>query len=152
MDLKAILQSIAKSLKVTAQDMAKKRFPKYFPLPMEFIIPGWQCGHNLYNRIEHKEYAKNQGDLDSPHDEATTSLKEEEENQSSEENVFETATYEVLFKPEEIITCDTLEELERNQKTNLYVESKYRLKFVATLTHQILAKFNDPQPYNGREN
>ncbi len=45
--LKHILQSIAKSLGVTAKIMAEKSVGKYFPMPLKFILPGWQTEYDL---------------------------------------------------------------------------------------------------------
>jgi hypothetical protein len=46
--LKYVLQTIANSLKVTAQEMAALVTEEYFPLPMDFIVPGWFCSTPLF--------------------------------------------------------------------------------------------------------
>ena len=43
-----ILQSIAKSASITAKMMSEIDQPLYFPLPMEYIVAGWQTLVNLY--------------------------------------------------------------------------------------------------------
>jgi hypothetical protein len=40
--LREVIQSIAKSKSITPKMMSEIDQPLYFPLPMEFIIPGWQ--------------------------------------------------------------------------------------------------------------
>ncbi|MBT7609663.1 MAG: hypothetical protein HN576_07895 [Bacteriovoracaceae bacterium] len=40
--LRDVIQSIAKSKSITAKMMSEMDQPAYFPLPMEFIVPGWQ--------------------------------------------------------------------------------------------------------------
>ncbi|MBL6989470.1 MAG: HD domain-containing protein [Bacteriovoracaceae bacterium] len=64
MELKHILQTVAKILQVTSGTMAKKNVPPKFPLPIEFILPGWECCHCIYNK-EDEQYTKilNQGDI-----------------------------------------------------------------------------------------
>ncbi|MDB9786497.1 hypothetical protein OAB57_00180 [Bacteriovoracaceae bacterium] len=47
-ELKFVLQRIADSLGVTARKMADKIVPKYFPLPIHFIVPGWECAADIY--------------------------------------------------------------------------------------------------------
>jgi HD-GYP domain-containing protein (c-di-GMP phosphodiesterase class II) len=46
--LRYVLQSIAKSLNVTAKSMAAEQTNQYFTLPMEFIVPGWFCSTELF--------------------------------------------------------------------------------------------------------
>ncbi|MBL6990172.1 MAG: HD domain-containing protein [Bacteriovoracaceae bacterium] len=64
MELKLILQTVAKLLKITAFSMAKKEVPPKFPLPLEFILPGWECCHPLYLK-DGDQYNKilKQGDI-----------------------------------------------------------------------------------------
>lgn len=46
--LRDVLATIAKELKITAKIMAEKDHPEYFPLPTKFVIPGWQTTINIY--------------------------------------------------------------------------------------------------------
>lgn len=46
--LKDVVKSIAQSASITAKMMAEVDQPLYFPLPSEFIIPGWQTLVELY--------------------------------------------------------------------------------------------------------
>lgn len=52
MQLKYILQSVAKAVDVTAKTMAETVFPEYFPLPIEFVLPGWQCASPVFRKTD----------------------------------------------------------------------------------------------------
>ncbi len=103
--LKSILQSIAKAVGVTAQNLASEDVPKYYPLPMEFIVPGWFCITNVF--------------------------------------IQKGGEYTPVFADESVITCDSLDELESQGVTTLYVLANQRARFVNALTHQIKAKLNN---------
>ncbi|MBF0361181.1 MAG: hypothetical protein HQK49_09230 [Oligoflexia bacterium] len=113
-DLKHILQNIAKSLNVTSLSMSLIKHPKYFPLPTEFILPGWECACPIYRDFSKKD---------------TTDIDK---------------NFEILFDTGSIILNDTIEGLEHENIKYIYVESNLRLKFVNSLTLQISARLNDP--------
>lgn len=46
--LRDVLRSIAKAVNVTAKRMAEIDHPDYFPLPNQFVIPGWQTSLDVY--------------------------------------------------------------------------------------------------------
>ncbi|MBL6991505.1 MAG: hypothetical protein ISR65_17100 [Bacteriovoracaceae bacterium] len=48
MELKQILQIIAKKLRITSKSMTKKKVPQKYPLPLHFILPGWECCRSIY--------------------------------------------------------------------------------------------------------
>jgi len=50
-ELKYVLQSIAKQINITAKDMIKRESPEYFPLPMEFMVPGWLASIDIYSLV-----------------------------------------------------------------------------------------------------
>jgi len=50
MDLKNILQSIAKWLKVSSKEMANLVVPEFYPLPFDLIIPGWFCATEIFKK------------------------------------------------------------------------------------------------------
>lgn len=49
-ELKYVLQKIAKMIGVTAKGMAKKELPDYYPLPMDFLVSGWLANIDLYSK------------------------------------------------------------------------------------------------------
>lgn len=46
--LRDVLRSMAKSMNITAKVMAEQDMPDYFPLPSEFVIPGWQTSIEIF--------------------------------------------------------------------------------------------------------
>lgn len=52
--------------------------------------------------------------------------------------------YEITFPSESVITQDELDELESLGNSQLFVQSKDRLKLINNLTLQIISKLNDP--------
>lgn len=46
--LRDVLRSMARSMNVTAKIMAEQDLPEYFPLPTEFLIPGWQTSIEIF--------------------------------------------------------------------------------------------------------
>lgn len=50
--LKEIVRSVAKILQVTAKDMAGKEVPKYFPIPVSFIMDLEKCDYDVFFRTE----------------------------------------------------------------------------------------------------
>ncbi|MBF0299539.1 MAG: hypothetical protein HQK51_12515 [Oligoflexia bacterium] len=123
-DLKNILHNIAKVLNVTSMSMYQAKHPKYFPLPIEFILPGWECACPLYKKVSVEQVA--------------VSSEQVSPEQAADQN------YELLFDTGSVILNDTLEALECGDIKYLYVDAKLRLKFVNSLTMQISAKLNDP--------
>jgi len=108
--LRDVLSSMARQMKITANMMAEVEHPEFFPLPTKFVIPGWQTTINIY-------ISKNE-------------------------------QFEVFFQPDDVITGDELDQLDRDLNFQLYVKSDERLKFVNSLTGQISAKLNDPNLSN----
>ncbi len=104
--LRDVIKSIAKKESITAKIMTEIEHPLFFPLPMDFIVPGWQTVVEIYIHI---------GD-----------------------------EYKVAFKRDEIIFAEQLEEQKKSGNSQLYVNRHKRLKFVNSLTLQIIAKLNNP--------
>ncbi len=46
--LRDVLRSMAKIMNITAKIMAEQDMPDYFPLPMDFVIPGWQTSVEIF--------------------------------------------------------------------------------------------------------
>lgn len=55
--LRDVLQSVARIMNVTPKDMADKFKDEYYPLPMDFVVPGWQTNVDIYVN-QHNEYIK----------------------------------------------------------------------------------------------
>lgn len=50
--IKEIIRAVAKILQITAKDMAAKEVPKYFPIPVPFILDQAETSSDIYYRIE----------------------------------------------------------------------------------------------------
>ncbi len=46
--LRDVLQSVARIVGVTSKEMAEKVKDEYYPLPMEFVVPGWQTNVDIF--------------------------------------------------------------------------------------------------------
>ncbi len=55
--LRDVLQSVARIMGVTSRDMVEKYKDEYYPLPMNFVVPGWQTNVDIFVR-QHNEFIK----------------------------------------------------------------------------------------------
>lgn len=49
-NIKTILQSLAKYLSITAKKMADLELDHHFPIPLEFVVPGWISPRSIYKK------------------------------------------------------------------------------------------------------
>lgn len=53
--LKQVIKDIAKTMNVTANDMATLDFGEYYPLQMDFFVPGWFSSTSLYSHTKNED-------------------------------------------------------------------------------------------------
>jgi hypothetical protein len=56
LSVKDIISTIAKKLGITAKYMAELDVGEYFPIPLKYILPGWQVTQNFYIKDESGQY------------------------------------------------------------------------------------------------
>ena len=110
LDIKELIQNCAKSLNVTAKDMAELEVPEYFPIPLQFF----HClKYSVVNVYCHKFITNAEGE--------------------------ELETYDLIYAPFSDFDSAEISKLASEGQYNLFVKKEDRLKFVTNLTQELIS-------------
>lgn len=110
LDIKELIQNSAKSLNVTAKDMAQMEVPEYFPIPLQFF----HCiKYSVVPVFCHKFITNAEGE--------------------------DVETYEPLFDPFQEWPTSEISKHAAEGQYNFYVKKEDRLKFVTNLTQELVS-------------
>lgn len=108
LDVKPLVQNVAKAIGVTAQDMAKLQVPEYFPIAINYFFALKRSVTDIY-----------------------------------EEDINNPGSYLKKINAYEEFNQDVIKDYISEGVGNLFVQKNDRLKFVANVTHELVARIDE---------